>query len=456
MVPDATVFLETDKGKSKMKSKLAAAIAMLLTSPAALAITDEEGTSAIQFNFTNPGARSLAMGGAFLALADDATAAYTNPAGLTQLSRREFATEWRRTDFSTPHLADGTFVDPSTASYGLAESHTSGPAFLSAVFPFEHASLAFYRHEAANFRSHFNYVPSYDPFDSLKPFESRIELKDVSYGASLGYALNDRWHVGAGVVWHDFRISSSTRRDFSTRGFPENTYTSQFQRGSDHGIGYVVGLRYLPTDRLAVGMSYRRGPRMEYDVTDESMVEGEREVGLRKKSDFDLPDSYGLGVSYRFNDAFTVGLDVVRVRYSQLTRRLNSAFVEDGLDPGAMPEDEALEYQATLEELRGLRIKDGTEVRLGGEYVFANWKAPVSLRAGVWRDPEHNLHASLPLNAETGEWATVNAMIFSHRTGTQWHKTVGVGVAFNRFSLDAAADFSRYSDAVSVSGVFRF
>ena len=36
----------------------------------------------LEFNFSNPGARSLAMGGAFVGRADDASAAYANPAGL--------------------------------------------------------------------------------------------------------------------------------------------------------------------------------------------------------------------------------------------------------------------------------------------------------------------------------------------------------------------------------------
>ena len=35
-----------------------------------------------QFSFSNPGARSLGLGGAFVALAADATAAFANPAGL--------------------------------------------------------------------------------------------------------------------------------------------------------------------------------------------------------------------------------------------------------------------------------------------------------------------------------------------------------------------------------------
>jgi hypothetical protein len=40
----------------------------------------------VDFRFNNPGARANAMGGAFIGLADDATAAYTNPAGLTILT----------------------------------------------------------------------------------------------------------------------------------------------------------------------------------------------------------------------------------------------------------------------------------------------------------------------------------------------------------------------------------
>ena len=36
--------------------------------------TDLEINAAVQFNFSTPGARSLGLGGAFLAIADDATA----------------------------------------------------------------------------------------------------------------------------------------------------------------------------------------------------------------------------------------------------------------------------------------------------------------------------------------------------------------------------------------------
>ena len=59
----------------------------------AYAITDSETNASIPFNLSAPGARSMGMGGAFLGLADDATAAYTNPAGLTQLVTPEVSAE---------------------------------------------------------------------------------------------------------------------------------------------------------------------------------------------------------------------------------------------------------------------------------------------------------------------------------------------------------------------------
>ena len=51
--------------------------------------------STFEFSFSNPGARSLGLGGAFTALADDATAAFANPAGLVQLGSLEVSAEIR-------------------------------------------------------------------------------------------------------------------------------------------------------------------------------------------------------------------------------------------------------------------------------------------------------------------------------------------------------------------------
>lgn len=420
-----------------IRLRLAIALA-LMSSNGAFALTDEEGTSGIQFNLANPGARSLSMGGAFVALADDATAAYANPAGLTQLSRREFSVEGRHYRYSTPHLsgAHGDYREDYQLEHGTAESSTSGVSFLSAVFPFEFATVALYRHEQMDFNTRFNFFT--DDSNVARPFSSRIKLSDVSYGASVGFALGERLRLGAGIAWHEFEIDSVTVRDFGQT--VAGAASRQTQQGKDHGIGYTLGLRYLLSDQLAFGAVYRRSPRLRYDVTSSDNFEdfGEQVVWLRKRSDFDIPDVLGVGLSYRVNEAFTLNLDVNRVMYSQLTRNLSSAFLPDGVD------------QSTEGDLSRMELRDGTEIRFGGEYVFFNLPVPVSLRAGVWRDPQHTIHFRDDGSREP------NVMIFSSRTGDQTHYTFGMGLAFEQFSVDFGADLSKYYDTFSLAAVARF
>lgn len=65
-------------------------IALGLTTAPMLSLA-EEGSHAAEFLSHGVGARALGMGSIFVSVADDATAAYWNPAGLVQIERRAFA-----------------------------------------------------------------------------------------------------------------------------------------------------------------------------------------------------------------------------------------------------------------------------------------------------------------------------------------------------------------------------
>ena len=79
----------------------------------------------IQFDFLNPSARSLALGSAFVGLADDATAALVNPAGLIQLTRKEISIEGRFRHLEQPFLVGGRL---SGAADRTGAGHGTGPA----------------------------------------------------------------------------------------------------------------------------------------------------------------------------------------------------------------------------------------------------------------------------------------------------------------------------------------
>ena len=130
--------------------------------------TNDEIGAGLEFDFSPPGARSLGLGGAFLALADDATAAYANPAGLLQLHRPEVALEARAAAFETRYVDGGSFNGTPTGSAAtladgsnidalpdLAEnsstSRTAGISFFSVSYPRRDWAVALFRHELTRF-----------------------------------------------------------------------------------------------------------------------------------------------------------------------------------------------------------------------------------------------------------------------------------------------------------------
>ena len=74
-------------------------LAVLLVAPPspAAAQTNERMYEDLDFRFVTPGARAVAMGKTFIGLADDATAAVSNPAGLSNLLEQEFSFEFTGT-----------------------------------------------------------------------------------------------------------------------------------------------------------------------------------------------------------------------------------------------------------------------------------------------------------------------------------------------------------------------
>ena len=114
----------------------------------------------LQFDFINPGAKSLSIAGAFSGVADDATASFANPAGLMQLVMPQLSIEMRATRTTSPFLQRGRLSGIITnqktdtiqgAVFGESIGTNAGIGYFSVVYP--HPSfrwvVAGYRHELA-------------------------------------------------------------------------------------------------------------------------------------------------------------------------------------------------------------------------------------------------------------------------------------------------------------------
>ena len=420
----------------------------LMGASSAYAITDSETNASIPFNLSAPGARSMGMGGAFLGLADDATAAYTNPAGLTQLVTPEVSAEARHTNYSIPYANGGTAtIGPFNAS-GVnssdSDSSTSNLSFLSFVLPHDRWSFAVYRDELVHFDGDFTSDGTVlgDKFETF-PVAAHSNLKIINYGATAAYKATDNVSLGIGLSYYDFKINTSIMRsEFAGNAdnIPAGTaLNQQVQNGSDNAAAVNLGARFVLSEHLSAGLVYRQGPKFDYRASN-TVVFTDPPTVTEDLSNvkFKVPDEFGGGLSWHPNDSLVVNFDADFIQYSQLTHGIQSLF---GNDPAVVSR---------------LTIPNGVEYHLGGEYTFTQMTHPFSLRAGVWHDPRHSIEykGADPGVDDVGQLGL--ATLFSVGKGSQTHYSIGGGFAFAKFQIDAAADFSDLTDIYSISAVYHF
>lgn len=429
-------------------------LSLVLATPL-VAQSSAEVNAGIQFNFASPGARSLARGGAFIADASDATAAYANPAGLVNLPAPELSVELRASRFRHSYTDRGhAFGPPSNQGTdtiaglqsGTSESRVDNIAFASVVVPFRNFAIAAYRHELANFRVSARTQGAF--FDLLEeviispqppptianlrhyPAVSSLRLRVTGLGVAAGVRITSRLSAGIGLRRYDSEIDSSTERYLSEGPYGPPDYDAldnvQTQRGHGSSLGINAGVLFDVTRRLSVGGSYRQG--FSFPVT---VTYADREPWPPKTARFNVPSFYGLGLSIRPRRDWSIALDVNRITYSDLAR----------------------DFVLLLEKEPRYFVPDGTEIRGGTEVIltrdrFPRLPFPVALSIGAWRDPDHSVRADDPTDAQS---------VLFRRSSDDYHVSFGVGMLFDtRAQVHAAVDRSSRQTVVSISAMARF
>jgi long-subunit fatty acid transport protein len=434
--------------------RVAVATLILAVSLAGVAVAQDapQPILSVQFSFSNPGARSLGLGGAFVALADDATAAWANPAGLVQITRREVSVEGRHWQYSTPFVVSGR-VQGEPSGIGLdtnpglrterTESDATGLAFLSFVYPRDRWSVALYRHVLGNLKTQGRTNGLFAGDSGCCPDRfldqwSRSNLDVISYGLSGAYRVTDSVSLGLGLVYYDTAIE--IRSDFylwddlddpfgsSTSYLPERFVVGLNLFADDRNLSYTGGVLWRINSQWSLGARFRLGP--EFTLRAEGRVGWALDlalppgaiIDLRVEEKVELPDNYGFGVAYRSTDGrLTIGFEWDRVTYA------------DALESLGVPDQET---------------DDADELRLGGEWVFLRAKPLLAVRAGLWHDPDHQTRANERAN-------DFNRALL--RPGEdELHYALGVGVAFKNWQLDGSLDLSESVDTASLSAIYSF
>ena len=421
-------------------------------------LVDSETFSGFQFNFNNPGARALGMGGAFVAVADDATAVIANPAGLVILQRPELSAEVKFTTFNNSFAAfsntPGDAPGMNYRSKDFADSVVT-PSFFSFVYPTERLVVAAFVREQINYKSSFetNGVFVQDPkgigcgggqpagICRLSPSKSELEITSLNFGLGVGLNLEKENpllpNIGTSIEFSVGRIRSELRR-FGTLGAtgPPNfsqLNSTEFVDGTDLGIGFNIGLLWHPAKDLGLGVVYRRGPRYDMTFTFQPTNPNAANPIFSQPFGFKVPDVYAAGASYRLFERLTLAFEATYIQYSQLVKN----------------------FQVPLADAFGkkYRVDDALELHVGAEYIFFVKDIPFAARAGFYTDPDHKIRYT----GGSHDFTEAFDRALYQAGKDRYHGTAGIGVVpIPGFQLDFAGNYSADVKEVSISTVFRF
>jgi long-subunit fatty acid transport protein len=416
------------------------ALLVILGASAASGPARGQGLPRIDFEISHPGARSLGFAGAFAALADDATAAYANPAGLVQLTRREVSVEGRHWRRAPSFLAGGRDEGEPTGigidvSRGLLierdESSETAPSFLSVVQPRGRLTYALYAHRQASFEMT---AESQGLFTDAGFFplgvrslatRNRVDLRMEAVGAAAGLRIDERLSVGLALVYTDAQLhaigegylpdDNTAASLFDVVTFrPERLVSTTTLTAEGNDVTVSAGVLWSPTPRLSTAAFYRQGAEVDGDTLFRFSLPGsETPTTQDLTATFDAPDVLGAGLAYRSADGrLTLAGEVDRVGYRGLVRVRTDVGAEELLR----------EYE------------DAWEYRLGAEYALLARRPVLAFRAGAWMEsPSADLR-----HQEVVHWA------------------VGFGIAGDRVQVDVAADLSAVVDTGAVSLIYSF
>jgi long-subunit fatty acid transport protein len=415
-------------------------LVILLRAPESPAFAQEGG---IDFTSSpNPlgsGARALGMGGAFIAVADDATAASWNPGGLIQLERPEISVVGE----GIHRTEDNNFQERPEGS-GKQTSSNAALNYLSASYPFtllDHNMIV-----------SFNYQHLYDfsrnwqvGFQSFRPSMTTdwtYEADGGLYAYGLAYALQVIPQLSFGFTlnfWqdgiYDNGWQSTTRWHVLVLPSANSWFTEDYYRTDRFafsGFNGNVGLLWNVTDRLTFGATLKSpftgSLRHNFTAitTDSYSNPAWNPKHFRERGtdyyDLSMPMSYGIGLAYRFSDQLTLSADLYRTEWESFI--LTNSKGEEFSALSGLPKDQS-------------DVGPTNQVHVGAEYLIVRPTFTVPLRAGFFYDPgpaerSPDNYYGFSVGTGVGIGRFVFDVAYVYRFGNDVKETLVQGVTFSQ------------------------
>jgi long-subunit fatty acid transport protein len=355
------------------------------------------------------GARAYGMGGAFLARADDATAASWNPAGLSYLRLPEVSLVGASSSFDITRGQNTDHFNGHTIDFGAF----TWPVRLGGT----HGAVQLSYQRAVSFDGRRRILSYDDQGQITEDVHSSGGFDVVALGAGLRLTRSLR----AGVTlnrWLNGYDQTLTRTYVPPRGRrPVRDFDLNFQ---PRGWNANLGLMWSPFESLNVGGVFKTPFHAGVELTKDRLDPWLKGTGpaiqeittnsySTRTTRLDFPASYGFGLSWRPHDTFTLSADVTLTRWSRA--RIRNYFDLEVTPPGGEtpapkppPNVYPLLQYPTLNALPSsdnpglIAQQDKQELRVGMEYVLIAGRLKVPLRAGYFNDRQitRDLDGNIP------------------------------------------------------------
>lgn len=375
---------------------------------------DFEGLTSLSLG---SGARALGMGGAFLARADDATAASWNPAGISYLRRPEVSVVGARNAFwkrpqggGSDHLV-GYTPDFAAVAVPFDSRDLSGALQLSYLRVLSFSGNRTIRSEATG---------------SFFETEGSGGFDVVAFGAGLKFGRS----VRVGLTCNRWGNGYTQSREKRT-GIRVQLQDIEYRLS---GWNINLGLIVTPVDGLNFGAVAKTPFTGRVTLTRDRTTFSEFDLQGTQNSwrdddvKIDFPGAAGVGVSWRARSSLTFSADYTRTFWSD--GRIHNFFTIDPRVPGQdTPPPRyygTLPYPTLDDEVQ----VDTEQFRFGAEYVVIARRLKMPLRVGYFSDRQY-------FQSATGQAPTFHGL------------TAGLGFLIGPFLLDAAfiGERGTYQDA---------
>jgi long-chain fatty acid transport protein len=356
-------------------------------------------TFANGLSLNSVGPKALGMGGAFVALSNDATAMYWNPAGLAGQKTSVSA-------FFTGIMPLGTYDYEPAGVSTETESNIYPTGGLFGVYAKDNITFGLGVYVPAGLGAEYNGEDLVNLGGGVFDWESRIGV--IAISPSFAYQVNDKFSIGvaANIYYGMFDLSRPDAADVNQDGTPE-TPVQYTEESTGMGFGVTIGLQYDITEQLTIGATVKTSTAVSMEGTADIVAPSLGGITL-VETDFERevtwPFWVGAGLAYKPTECLTLVLDAQYSKWSLL--------------------DELIaEYEKMPDGEFTLDWEDAVQIRLGGELKVAE---KTHLRLGYYYDPA-------PAPDET-----LNILFPS---STNHVVTGGVGHCFGTFRLDAALEY---------------